>query len=153
MKDIATRIGGPLLTLFLLAGCAEKVVVQNEFLDVNDCGYKRSTKVTKDGELTKSYTELLAVPEECRDNTHLALLIQHEFKDPAMQAITTSAVLNMISKKDAIFKESLLQVLGKYDISEEDLIERKEIDDAIQAAKREPGINCVEIDVGMFVCQ
>jgi len=155
MNPIFKTIGVSLLSVFM-ASCASRqpvvVTTSNDTLGDN-CEIMREIIVKSGEDSIRSSKQLVGFVEECANYQLLALLLKHELDNPEMEAFVTTTALNILAEKSPDVKKSILKTLGDYEISEQDLIDRKEIDDAIQAVKDSPEVDCVQISDNQFFCE
>lgn len=157
MNRVVNTICASLLSIFL-ASCAGKtppIIISSTDMLTDDCAIMRNFLSSQDGKVIKVDKEFIGFSDLCKNHQLTSMLIDAELKNPDLEvrAVFTAAVVKMLAEASPEFKSSMLVALEKYKLTEEDLIARKELDDAIQKVKDTPEVDCVEIRPKQFICE
>lgn len=144
MNSYAAKYISSLSLVFLLSSCASKPppVETLGVLDV-DKNCNDVLRVTRtQGEDVSVRDFKMGRNEGCEGFRAFATLVNLEMNDPAMDAIKSAAALDLVTTRSTTIEDAILKALSEYDISEQDLKERVEFEDAIGHIKKIPGSQC-----------
>ncbi len=158
MNRVVNTICASLLSVFLASCGASRTPIKVSYTDIltDDCAIMRNFLSSQGDEVIKVDKELIGFSELCKNHQLMSMLINSELEnpDPEVRAIVTAAAVKILTGGSLEFKNSLLAELGReYDITEADMIARKERDDAIKAVKATPEVDCTQISDNAFFCQ
>jgi len=154
MNRAVKGIGACLMSMFMMSCAAKGPPIKISHKDTlgDDCAIMRNIAFSQGDKVIKVDKELIGFSELCGDHQLLAMLVNREIKNPEMEAIVTSATVEMLAEASPQFKRSVLLALAKYDITEDELARRKEIDAAVMEVMSTPETDCTWIGPDKLLC-